>query len=216
MINFLYNFNSIIIIFIHDFLIFNIINIFFIVFIIIVFLFLKNFNKRKNNNNKLEFLIFLIRTFIIFILIYPILIFIFFINEERLKENHSRIQIISSQWYWNFNNQIIDKYLSFEELLNKFNKFYSYYNNFNYFFNIENNYTNIILNNYINIYLRRTDVEHSIFINNLILKIDSHPGKIMELVFFFNFIGLIKGFCTELCGEGHSKILITFEIHPKF
>jgi len=173
------------------------------------------FIKIKIQENLIELIIFFISFFFCYLFIIPILNFLFFFKEEERES----INIISSQWFWSIEK---DNFFIFNNLELDFSILNFYYNFiFNKiitnFFNLDfinmcNNIFFLSLDNYINFYISSNDVEHSFFLPNINIKIDSHPGKISIINLYFNVLGNIKAVCAELCGQGHSFIPFCFEI----
>jgi cytochrome c oxidase subunit 2 len=59
------------------------------------------------------------------------------------------------------------------------------------------------------------DVIHSFFIPDFRVKSDLPPGRYTTLWFEPKGTGTHQVFCTEYCGEGHSRMLATVYVQPK-
>jgi len=100
-----------------------------------------------------------------------------------------------------------------------FNLFsYINFNSYSYFFNllsisrlfINNNYLILPLYATIKMLLLSYDVIHSIGYYSLGIKIDAIPGRINITQSIRPLLkGEYRGFCFELCGQGHSSMLLT-------
>lgn len=56
------------------------------------------------------------------------------------------------------------------------------------------------------------DVIHSFAIPGLGLKMDAIPGRLNQFLFIPDRFGSFKGYCSELCGAGHSYMPIVIEV----
>lgn len=56
------------------------------------------------------------------------------------------------------------------------------------------------------------DVIHSFAVPALKIKMDAIPGRLNHLFFCPSYYGVFVGYCTELCGAGHSYMPITVEV----
>nr|UFQ89140.1 cytochrome c oxidase subunit II [Potamotrygonocestus sp. MZUSP 7996] len=56
------------------------------------------------------------------------------------------------------------------------------------------------------------DVIHSFSVPSLNIKMDAIPGRLNHLFFCPSYIGIFVGYCTELCGAGHSYMPIVVEV----
>nr|QIX04646.1 cytochrome c oxidase subunit 2 [Brachydistomum sp. PakPr2] len=57
-----------------------------------------------------------------------------------------------------------------------------------------------------------SDVIHSFVLPSLNLKVDAVPGRINQINFLSDRVGVFVGYCSELCGAGHSYMPIVVEI----
>nr|UFQ89176.1 cytochrome c oxidase subunit II [Acanthobothrium sp. MZUSP 7998] len=56
------------------------------------------------------------------------------------------------------------------------------------------------------------DVIHSFSVPSLNIKMDAIPGRLNHLFFCPAYFGVFTGYCTELCGAGHSYMPIVVEV----
>nr|BBJ70647.1 cytochrome c oxidase subunit II [Benedenia seriolae] len=105
------------------------------------------------------------------------------------------VKIIGRQWYWSYE-----------------------YDDFEY-----DSYMNQLINNvelplelsYLDSYrllITSSDVIHSFSVPDLGIKSDAIPGRINQVVYVPDHLGVFIGYCSELCGAGHSYMPIVVEI----
>ena len=107
-----------------------------------------------------------------------------------------RIKVIGHQWYWryeyrdfgiiNFDSYIVQ---SGDEPLFRL-------------LNVDNSII-IPYKSTIRIIVSRMDVIHSWAIPSLGIKVDAIPGRLNQLIFWFNRPGIYIGQCSEICGSNH-------------
>nr|ANW83213.1 cytochrome c oxidase subunit 2 [Testudotaenia sp. WL-2016] len=56
------------------------------------------------------------------------------------------------------------------------------------------------------------DVIHSFSVPSLNIKMDAIPGRLNHLFFCPSYFGVFVGYCTELCGAGHSYMPVVVEV----
>nr|ANF28269.1 cytochrome c oxidase subunit 2 [Schyzocotyle acheilognathi] len=57
-----------------------------------------------------------------------------------------------------------------------------------------------------------SDVIHSFAVPSLGLKMDAIPGRLNQLLYLPDRYGIFVGYCSELCGAGHSYMPIVIEV----
>nr|YP_009142295.1 cytochrome c oxidase subunit II [Sclerotia substriata]AKG95424.1 cytochrome c oxidase subunit II [Sclerotia substriata] len=73
------------------------------------------------------------------------------------------------------------------------------------------------INTQIRMMVTSTDVIHSWTIPSSSVKIDATPGRLNQMTFFMNRIGVFFGQCSEICGTNHSFMPVVVEsILPKY
>nr|UDU84926.1 cytochrome c oxidase subunit 2 [Glypthelmins quieta] len=60
-----------------------------------------------------------------------------------------------------------------------------------------------------------SDVIHSFAVPSFNLKMDAIPGRINQVVFCPDRMGVFAGYCSELCGAGHAFMPIVIEVVNK-
>lgn len=56
------------------------------------------------------------------------------------------------------------------------------------------------------------DVIHSFSVPTLSLKCDAVPGRVNQITFTPDRLGVFVGYCRELCGAGHAYMPIVVEV----
>ena len=60
--------------------------------------------------------------------------------------------------------------------------------------------------------LTSADVIHSFSVPALKIKMDAIPGRLNHVYYCPSYVGVFVGYCTELCGVGHSYMPIVVEV----
>lgn len=60
--------------------------------------------------------------------------------------------------------------------------------------------------------IRSSDVIHCFSIPDLGLKVDAIPGRVNQISFLPDRIGVYAGYCAELCGAGHAYMPVILEV----
>nr|AHH31513.1 cytochrome c oxidase subunit II [Aglaiogyrodactylus ctenistus] len=112
------------------------------------------------------------------------------INKEISNSVSFVIKVIGQQWRWSYENLLGIEYLS----------------NYQMDRSVVSVDTPVYMpyNNTIQILLSSVDVIHAFSLPDLGLKIDSVPGRVNHLIYNSNIVGIFNGYCSELCGVGHS------------
>nr|UEN67864.1 cytochrome c oxidase subunit II [Rhabdosynochus viridisi] len=118
-----------------------------------------------------------------------------FVLHEVEGEVNNSSKIVGRQWYWSYENggESYDSYM----------------------LQLVNNVDNPLVLNYgeVNrLLITSSDVIHSFSVPSLGLKMDAIPGRVNSIVFIPDRVGIFVGYCSELCGVGHSYMPIIVEI----
>nr|YP_010015760.1 cytochrome c oxidase subunit II [Thaparocleidus varicus]QOI72757.1 cytochrome c oxidase subunit 2 [Thaparocleidus varicus] len=108
-------------------------------------------------------------------------------------------KIVGRQWYWTYNYIFNGEEVEYDS----------------YMTNLVNNVDNplcVIYNNVSRLLVTSSDVIHSFSVPDLGLKIDAIPGRINQIVYNPSRMGSFVGYCSELCGAGHSYMPIIVEV----
>nr|YP_001974731.1 cytochrome c oxidase subunit II [Gyrodactylus derjavinoides]ABX59341.1 cytochrome c oxidase subunit II [Gyrodactylus derjavinoides] len=148
----------------------------------------------SNEWNILEFLWTVIPTVLVSVLCVLNLSFIYFDSELEAEE---LIKVIGRQWYWSYDDS--------------FNGFYNSYYSDVLTYNVDNPMV-LHFNKTTRILVSSSDVIHSFSVPDLGLKMDGIPGRINHLSYLPDRVGVFVGYCSELCGVGHSFMPICIEV----
>nr|YP_626440.1 cytochrome c oxidase subunit II [Schistosoma spindale]AAZ57331.1 cytochrome c oxidase subunit II [Schistosoma spindale] len=146
-----------------------------------------------NEASILEFVWTLVPTFLVLILCFFNLNYLTYYGAFNVTVP---VKIIGHQWYWTYELSESIKYDSFmTDLVSGVNKPLRIYLNVPY-----------------SLLLTSADVIHSFSIPDLSLKVDAIPGRINCLNVIFDRLGVFSGYCSQLCGVGHSYMPIVIEV----
>nr|YP_010372294.1 cytochrome c oxidase subunit 2 [Capsala martinieri]UOX29714.1 cytochrome c oxidase subunit 2 [Capsala martinieri] len=118
-----------------------------------------------------------------------------FILKDFEMPIHKTVKVIGRQWYWSY---------EYDDL-----------NYDSYMTQVVNNVDKPLQMNYANSYrllVTSSDVIHSFAVPDLGIKCDAIPGRINQVVCIPDYMGVFVGYCSELCGAGHSYMPIVVEI----
>lgn len=62
------------------------------------------------------------------------------------------------------------------------------------------------------VFVTSADVIHSFALPSFSLKMDCVPGRINQILFCPDRVGVFVGYCSELCGAGHGHMPIVAEV----
>nr|ADP24229.1 cytochrome c oxidase subunit II [Gyrodactylus superbus]ADP24230.1 cytochrome c oxidase subunit II [Gyrodactylus superbus] len=136
--------------------------------------------------NILEFNWTLLPSLLIGLLCYFNLTFVYFDSE---LDTSDLVKVMGRQWYWSYDDS--------------FNGLYdSYFSNV-----LIKSVDNPMVLNYgksTRLLISSSDVLHSFSVPALGLKMDAVPGRVNHLTYLPDRLGSFMGYCSELCGVGHS------------
>nr|UTT72527.1 cytochrome c oxidase subunit 2 [Trichophilopterus babakotophilus] len=170
----------------------------------ILYIFLnKNLNYYFFHSEKMEFIWTVIPLFVLFCLVYPSF-FVLYTMDDCMKPDLS-IKVIGHQWYWSYEygdfNVSFDSYMKSDQ---------DEMSNFR-LLDVDNNVI-VPYQGEIRMVLTSSDVIHSWTIPSMGLKMDAVPGRLNQIYFSPNRIGLTYGQCSEICGAMHSFMPICLEV----
>nr|QCX36137.1 cytochrome c oxidase subunit II [Gyrodactylus scleromystaci]QCX36138.1 cytochrome c oxidase subunit II [Gyrodactylus scleromystaci]QCX36139.1 cytochrome c oxidase subunit II [Gyrodactylus scleromystaci] len=140
-------------------------------------------NKEFNN---LEFKWTFIPSLFMSILCYLNLSFFYFDSE---LDTISIVKVMGRQWYWSYED-------SFKGLYDSYH--------LSSLINSVDNPLVLTYNSSTRILMSSSDVLHSFSVPDLGLKMDAVPGRVNHLTYLPTRVGSFMGYCSELCGVGHS------------
>nr|WRY68991.1 cytochrome c oxidase subunit 2 [Cichlidogyrus thurstonae] len=164
------------------------------VFFLLVFYnyFINGVSEVKSENTSLELVWTIVPTIWVYILCYCNVSIV--VNEIE-SEISKTVKIIGRQWYWsyNFEGEEYDSFMS----------------------SLVNNVDNPIVLEYgvpTRLLVTASDVLHSFSVPDLGVKVDAVPGRINQVIVNPNRVGSFVGYCSEICGTGHSYMPIVVEV----
>nr|QEJ81414.1 cytochrome c oxidase subunit 2 [Pristolycus sp. FM14] len=122
------------------------------------------------------------------------------------------IKSLGHQWYWSYEFSDFKK-AEFDSYMIPSNE----QNNYSFRLLEVDNRLALPVYTQIRMMVSSTDVIHSWTIPSSSVKIDATPGRLNQMTFFMNRIGIFFGQCSEICGTNHSFMPIVVEsILPKY
>lgn len=116
------------------------------------------------------------------------------------------IKVLGHQWYWSYEYRDIG-FSSFDSYIIKGTEIFR-------LLSVDNCLV-IPLKRDIRIIVSRIDVIHSWTIPSLGVKVDAIPGRLNQLSYIFNRVGIFVGQCSEICGANHRFIPIIIRVTPR-
>lgn len=136
---------------------------------------------------------------------FPSLRLLYLMEEYEYPE--ITIKVLGHQWYWSYEYSDLgfssfDRYISSgEDILFRL-------------LNVDNRLV-IPYDTDVRIIVSRIDVIHSWTIPSLGVKVDAIPGRLNQLSFIFNRVGVFVGQCSEICGANHRFMPIVISVIPR-
>nr|QZR92112.1 cytochrome c oxidase subunit II [Cichlidogyrus casuarinus] len=146
----------------------------------------------SSENGFLELIWTIIPTVWVYLLCYCNVSVLFSEAESGISNT---VKIIGRQWYWSYDFEG-SEYDSFMSVL-------------------VNNVDNPLVVEYgapVRLLVTASDVLHSFSVPDLGVKIDAVPGRVNQGVVVPDRVGSFVGYCSELCGTGHSYMPIVVEV----
>nr|AUJ21364.1 cytochrome c oxidase subunit II [Tetragnatha moua] len=117
------------------------------------------------------------------------------------------IKVFGHQWYWSYEYSDLG-YSSFDSYMMKEGAVYR-------LLSVDNCLV-VPLKSDIRMIVSSADVIHSWTIPSLGVKVDAIPGRLNQLSYMFNRVGIFTGQCSEICGANHSFMPIMINVIPRF
>lgn len=155
-------------------------------------------------SHELELFWTLTPTFILLIIGFPSIRLLYLLDE--VYKPRITLKTIGHQWYWSyeysdFNQFEFDSYI-IPSTQNEIRK--------SRLVEVDNQII-IPINTQVRNLVSSADVLHSWTIPNIGVKIDAVPGRLNQINFFSNRVGVSYGQCSEICGANHRFIPISIE-----
>nr|YP_010128463.1 cytochrome c oxidase subunit II [Aleyrodes shizuokensis]QPO06174.1 cytochrome c oxidase subunit II [Aleyrodes shizuokensis] len=186
-------------IFFYDFSFMIIMTILFFVVYIMVFLGCSVFVSRfMGDNQVLEFVWTTLPLLILLFLAFPSIRILYLMDE--VKDPLITCKVLGHQWFWSY------EYSDFNKL--EYDSYMIY--NFIRLLEVDNSLV-LPLGLKIRLLVSSYDVLHAWTVPALGVKVDAVPGRLNQLNFTINRLGLFYGQCSEICGMNHSFMPIVVE-----
>nr|YP_011003932.1 cytochrome c oxidase subunit 2 [Dactylogyrus simplex]WPS93110.1 cytochrome c oxidase subunit 2 [Dactylogyrus simplex] len=113
-------------------------------------------------------------------------------NEGGVRNS---VKVVGRQWYWSYDyeGEEYDSYMS--SLINNVDK-----------------PVQLVYGAPTRLLVTSSDVIHSFSVPDLGIKVDAIPGRINQVSYTPDRVGSFVGYCSELCGTGHSYMPIVVEV----
>nr|YP_026054.1 cytochrome c oxidase subunit II [Aleurodicus dugesii]AAS77744.1 cytochrome oxidase subunit II [Aleurodicus dugesii] len=170
----------------------------FVIYIMINMIMNKYINRYLLENQILELIWTILPMMILLFMVFPSLRILYLMDE--MKNPCMTFKVIGHQWFWSY---------EYSDFLNVEYDSYMIMNNFR-LLEVDNSFI-IPFNLKIRLLVSSFDVLHSWTVPSLGIKVDAVPGRLNQLNFILNRIGLFFGQCSEICGVNHSFMPIMVE-----
>nr|YP_010514542.1 cytochrome c oxidase subunit II [Diplodiscus mehrai]UXL86273.1 cytochrome c oxidase subunit 2 [Diplodiscus mehrai] len=120
-----------------------------------------------------------------------------YISYETLLPESDIVKVVGRQWYWSYettsNGDTFDSYMT--DFVNSVDK-----------------PLQLVVNVPYRLLITSADVIHSFSVPECNLKVDGIPGRVNQIYFYSERMGVFVGYCSELCGAGHAYMPIVLEV----
>jgi len=173
-----------------------------IVYIIFILMLNGFLNRYLLEGHEIEIVWTVFPAVILVFIAFPSLRLLYLLDETRSPS--LTLRVMGHQWYWRY------EYSDF--LIREFDS-YIVVDHENRGFRLLDVDNRVILpvNCIVRTLIRSADVIHSWTIPALGVKLDAIPGRLNQVTFFIERVGLIFGQCSEICGANHRFIPIVVE-----
>lgn len=164
----------------------------------------KSYNLKMIEGQELESVWTILPGVFLIIIALPSIRLLYLIEEYDFPE--LTIRVLGYQWYWSYEYRDIG-FSSFDSYILKGDELFRLLN--------VDRCLIIPLKRDIRMIVSRTDVIHSWTIPSLGVKVDAIPGRLNQLSYIFNRVGMFVGQCSEICGANHRFIPIIIRVLPR-
>nr|QJW33616.1 cytochrome oxidase subunit 2 [Eiconaxius sp. 1 QK-2020] len=176
----------------------------FVGYMMMSLIFNKFINRFLFENQNIELIWTILPTVILIFIAFPSLRLLYLLDE--VNEPSITLKVVGHQWYWSY------EYSDFMEV--EFDSYMISVNEMNpsSFRLLEvDNRTVLPSNTQIRVLISAADVIHSWTVPALGIKADAIPGRLNQVGFLINRLGIFYGQCSEICGVNHSFMPIVIE-----
>lgn len=173
-----------------------------IVYIIFMLVLNKFLNRYLLEGHEIEIVWTVFPAVILVFIAFPSLRLLYLLDETSSPS--LTLKVIGHQWYWSY------EYSDF--LLREFDSYILVRNEARDFRLLDvDNRVVLPVNCIVRSLIRSSDVIHSWTIPALGVKLDAVPGRLNQVSFYIERVGLLFGQCSEICGANHSFIPVVVE-----
>nr|AUJ21345.1 cytochrome c oxidase subunit II [Tetragnatha similis] len=164
----------------------------------------KSYNLKMMEGQELESVWTILPGVFLIVIALPSIRLLYLMEEYDFPE--LTIKVLGHQWYWSYEYSDIG-FSSFDSYMIKGEGVFRLLN--------VDNCLIIPLKSDIRMIVSSTDVIHSWTIPSLGVKVDAIPGRLNQLSYMFNRVGMFVGQCSEICGANHSFMPIMISVLPR-
>nr|UHA56318.1 cytochrome c oxidase subunit 2 [Humbertium sp. MNHN JL090] len=202
----------------HDWSLFVLIIISFLVFSIIVIFSLNTFRFNDCTENKfLELIWTVIPGLVLLLVVVPSFYGLYLLDLNSYIFPLSSVKIIGRQWYWSYNYTPRSLAVNYGNENNIVLSYDSYLNNYstNTVRGLDVDTPLVLVSKIVTrLLLSSSDVIHSFAVPQLGFKLDCVPGRLNSSFILMGHVGKFYGQCSEICGANHSFMPISIECLP--
>nr|YP_626391.1 cytochrome c oxidase subunit II [Trichonephila clavata]AAS15721.1 cytochrome oxidase subunit 2 [Trichonephila clavata]UQJ77479.1 cytochrome c oxidase subunit II [Trichonephila clavata] len=125
---------------------------------------------------------------------------------EEFEQPELSIKVLGHQWFWSYEYSDLG--------IPSFDSYMTSSNNIFRLLDVDNCLV-IPYDTDIRMIVSSSDVIHSWTIPSLGVKVDAIPGRLNQLSFLFNRVGMFVGQCSEICGANHSFMPVVISVIPR-
>nr|AIA77323.1 cytochrome c oxidase subunit II [Trichonephila clavata] len=125
---------------------------------------------------------------------------------EEFEQPELSIKVLGHQWFWSYEYSDLS--------IPSFDSYMTSSNNIFRLLDVDNCLV-IPYDTDIRMIVSSSDVIHSWTIPSLGVKVDAIPGRLNQLSFLFNRVGMFVGQCSEICGANHSFMPVVISVIPR-
>lgn len=166
----------------------------------------KNYNLGLFEGQELERLWTILPAIFLLFIAFPSIRLLYLIEEYEYPE--ITIRVLGHQWYWTYEYRDLE-FINFDSYISQ-NRDDPIFR----LLNVDNSIA-VPFKTDVRIIVSRIDVIHSWTIPSLGVRVDAVPGRLNQLTYLFNRVGVFVGQCSEICGSNHSFIPIIVSVIPR-
>nr|AUJ21335.1 cytochrome c oxidase subunit II [Tetragnatha cf. tincochacae DDC-2018] len=166
----------------------------------------KSYNLKMIEGQELESIWTVLPAVFLIVIALPSIRLLYLMEEYDYPE--LTIKVLGHQWYWSYEYSDIG-FSSFDSYMIKDDE-----DSIFRLLNVDNCLM-MPFKSDIRMVVSSMDVIHSWTIPSLGMKVDAIPGRLNQLSYMFNRVGMFVGQCSEICGANHSFMPIMMNVMPR-